>query len=176
MTVWLENMDNILVFIWWIILFILIFPLLMLIFYTSMLWIKRIKGIPGYILVSSKKSNEKKRIKIFIVLVLLHSVIAYFLFLNPFIISIRREYLTKTFKNWEIIKSNLLEDKNFVVIGKKDDFITFCEVEEKGDTLIINKKTLLAVQPQYIIDRKYKTFKNIEVIYRKEMVTSNKKG
>lgn len=176
MTVWLENMDNILVFIWWIILFILIFPLLMLIFYTSMLWIKRIKGIPGYILVSSKKSNEKKRIKIFIVLVLLHSVIAYFLFLNPFIISIRREYLTKTFKNWEIIKSNLLEDKNFVVIGKKDDFITFFEVEEKGDTLIINKKTLLAVQPQYIIDRKYKTFKNIEVIYRKEMVTSNKKG
>ena len=168
MTVWLENMDNILVFIWWIILFILIFPLLMLIFYTSMLWIKRIKGIPGYILVSSKKSNEKKRIKIFIVLVLLHSVIAYFLFLNPFIISIRREYLTKTFKNWEIIKSNLLEDKNFVVIGKKDDFITFFEVEEKGDTLIINKKTLLAVQPQYIIDRKYKTFKNIEVIYREE--------
>ena len=171
MTVWLENMDNILVFIWWIILFILIFPLLllMLIFYTSMLWIKRIKGIPGYILVSSKKSNEKKRIKIFIVLVLLHSVIAYFLFLNPFIISIRREYLTKTFKNWEIIKSNLLEDKNFVVIGKKDDFITFFEVEEKGDTLIINKKTLLAVQPQYIIDRKYKTFKNIEVIYREEI-------
>ena len=169
MTVWLENMDNILVFIWWIILFILIFPLLMLIFYTSMLWIKRIKGIPGYILVSSKKSNEKKRIKIFIVLVLLHSVIAYFLFLNPFIISIRREYLTKTFKNWEIIKSNLLKDKNFVVIGKKDDFITFFEVEEKGDTLIINKKTLLAVQPQYIIDRKYKTFKNIEVIYREEI-------
>ena len=169
MTVRLENMDNILVFIWWIILFILIFPLLMLIFYTSMLWIKRIKGIPGYILVSSKKSNEKKRIKIFIVLVLLHSVIAYFLFLNPFIISIRREYLTKTFKNWEIIKSNLLEDKNFVVIGKKDDFITFFEVEEKGDTLIINKKTLLAVQPQYIIDRKYKTFKNIEVIYREEI-------
>ena len=169
MTVWLENMDNILVFIWWIILFILIFPLLMLIFYTSMLWIKRIKRIPGYILVSSKKSNEKKRIKIFIVLVLLHSVIAYFLFLNPFIISIRREYLTKTFKNWEIIKSNLLEDKNFVVIGKKDDFITFFEVEEKGDTLIINKKTLLAVQPQYIIDRKYKTFKNIEVIYREEI-------
>ena len=169
MTVWLENMDNILVFIWWIILFILIFPLLMLIFYTSMLWIKRIKGIPGYILVSSKKSNEKKRIKIFIVLVLLRSVIAYFLFLNPFIISIRREYLTKTFKNWEIIKSNLLEDKNFVVIGKKDDFITFFEVEEKGDTLIINKKTLLAVQPQYIIDRKYKTFKNIEVIYREEI-------
>ena len=171
MTVGLENMDNILVFIWWIILFILIFPLLllMLIFYTSMLWIKRIKGIPGYILVSSKKSNEKKRIKIFIVLVLLHSVIAYFLFLNPFIISIRREYLTKTFKNWEIIKSNLLEDKNFVVIGKKDDFITFFEVEEKGDTLIINKKTLLAVQPQYIIDRKYKTFKNIEVIYREEI-------
>ena len=169
MTVWLENMDNILVFIWWIILFILIFPLLMLIFYTSMLWIKRIKGIPGYILVSSKKSNEKKRIEIFIVLVLLHSVIAYFLFLNPFIISIRREYLTKTFKNWEIIKSNLLEDKNFVVIGKKDDFITFFEVEEKGDTLIINKKTLLAVQPQYIIDRKYKTFKNIEVIYREEI-------
>ena len=168
MTVWLENMDNILVFIWWIILFILIFPLLMLIFYTSMLWIKRIKGIPGYILVSSKKSNEKKRIKIFIVLVLLHSVIAYFLFLNPFIISIRREYLTKTFKNWEIIKSNLLEDKNFVVIGKKDDFITFFEVEEKGDTLIINKKTLLAVQPQYITDRKYKTFKNIVVIYREE--------
>ena len=176
MTVWLENMDNILVFIWWIILFILIFPLLMLIFYTSMLWIKRIKGIPGYILASSKKSNEKKRIKIFIVLVLLHSIIAYFLFLNPFIISIRREYLTKTFKSWEIIKSNLLEDKNFVVIGKKDDFITFFEVEEKGDTLIINKKILLAVQPEYIIDRKYKTFKNIEVIYREEMVTSNKKG
>ena len=168
MTVWLENMDNILVFIWWIILFILIFPLLMLIFYTSMLWIKRIKGIPGYILVSSKKSNEKKRIKIFIVLVLLHSVIAYFLFLNPFIISIRREYLTKTFKNWEIIKSNLLENKNFVVIGKKDNFITFFEVEEKGDTLIINKKKLLAVQTQYITDRKYKTFKNIVVIYREE--------
>ena len=33
-------------------------------------------------------------------------------------------------------KSNLLGDKNFVVIGKKDDFITFFEVEEKEDTLI----------------------------------------
>ena len=145
--VWLESMDNILVFIWWIILFILIFPLLMLIFYTSMLWIKRIKKIPGYILVSSTKKV---------------------LFLNPFVISIRREYLIKTFKNWEIIKSNLLGDKNFVVIGKKDDFITFFEVEEKEDTLIINKKQLLAVQPQYITDRKYKTFKNIVVIYREE--------
>lgn len=102
------------------------------------------------------------------VLALFHSIIAYFLFLNPFIISIRREYLTKTFKNWEIIKSNLLENKNFVVIGKKDNFITFFEVEEKGDTLIINKKKLLAVQIQYITDRKYKTFKNIVVIYREE--------
>lgn len=38
MTAWIESIDdNILVFIWWIILFILIFPLLMLIFYTSML-------------------------------------------------------------------------------------------------------------------------------------------
>lgn len=72
------------------------------------------------------------------VLALFHSIIAYFLFLNPFIISIRREYLTKTFKNWEIIKSNLLGDKNFVVIGKKDDFITFFGVEEKEDTLVIN--------------------------------------
>ena len=116
------------------------------------------------------------------VLALFHSIIAYFLFLNPFIISIRREYLTKTFKNWEIIKSNLLGDKNFVVRGKKDDFITFFEVEEKEDTLVINKKQLLAVQPQYITDRKYKTFKNIEVIYREEiqkreeMVRSNKKS
>ena len=65
-------------------------------------------------------------------------------------------------------KSNLLENKNFVVIGKKDNFITFFEVEEKGDTLIINKKKLLAVQTQYITDRKYKTFKNIVVIYREE--------
>ena len=92
MTAWIESMDNILVFIWWIILFILIFPLLMLIFYTSMLWIKRIKKMPGYILVSStKKSNEKKRIKarikIFMVLVFFHSIIAYFLFLNPFFLA-----------------------------------------------------------------------------------------
>ena len=170
--IWLKSMDNILVFIWWIILFILIFPLLMLTFYIIVLWIKRIERIPGYILVSSSKKSDvkiKKRIKIFMVLALFHSIIAYFLFLNPFIISIRREYLTKTFKNWEIIKSNLLEDKNFVVIGKKDDFITFFEVEEKGDTLIINKKQLLAVQPQYITDRKYKTFKNIVVIYREDI-------
>ena len=167
MTVWLENMDNILVFIWWIILFILIFPLLMLIFYTSMLWIKRIKGIPGYILVSSKKSNEKKRIKIFIVLVLLHSVIAYFLFLNPFIISIRREYLTKTFKNWEIIKSNLLEDKNFVVIGKKDDFITFFEVEEKGEYYIIFKIVLNNFLERYFIKTYYETGPIFEVKYKR---------
>ena len=53
-------MDNILVFIWWIILFILIFPLLILIFYTSMLWIKKIKKMPGYILVSSTKKNKKQ--------------------------------------------------------------------------------------------------------------------
>ena len=115
----------------------------MLIFYIIMLWIKRIERIPGYILVSSSKESDvkkriKKRIKIFMVLALFHSIIAYFLFLNPFIISIRREYLTKTFKNWEIIKSNLLGDKNFVVIGKKDDFITFFGVEEKEDTLVIN--------------------------------------
>ena len=172
--VWLKSMDNILVFIWCITLLILIFPLLMLIFYIIMLWIKRIERIPGYILVSSSKESDvkkriKKRIKIFMVLVLFHSIIAYFLFLNPFIISIRREYLTKTFKNWEIIKSNLLEDKNFVVIGKKDEFITFFEVEEKEDTLVINKKQLLAVQPQYITDRKYKTFKNIVVIYREDI-------
>lgn len=32
-----------------------------------------------------------------------------------------------------------------------------------------NHEILLAVQPQYIIDRKYKTFKNIEVIYREEI-------
>ena len=31
------------------------------------------------------------------------------------------------------------------------------------------RKDMLAVQPQYIIDRKYKTFKNIEVIYREEI-------
>ena len=98
MTAWIESIDdNILVFIWWIILFILIFPLLMLIFYTSMLWIKRIKKIPGYILVSSTKKVTKKRIetriKIFMVLVFIHSIIAYFLFLNPFVISISREYL-----------------------------------------------------------------------------------
>lgn len=62
--VWLKSMDNILVFIWWITLFILIFPLLMLIFYIIVLWIKRIERISGYILVSSsKKSDVKKRIK-----------------------------------------------------------------------------------------------------------------
>ena len=167
MTAWIESIDdNILVFIWWIILFILIFPLLMLIFYTSMLWIKRIKKIPGYILVSSTKKVTKKRIetiiKIFMVLVLIHSIIAYFLFLNPFVISIRREYLIKTFKNWEIVK---FEDKSFAVVGKKGGFVTLFEVEEKEDTLIINKNELIGVLPQYITDRKYKTFKNIVVVY-----------
>lgn len=167
MTAWIESMDNILVFIWWIILFILIFPLLILIFYTSMLWIKKIKKMPGYILVSStKKSNEKKRIKarikIFMVLVFFHSIIAYFLFLNPFVISIRREYLIKTFKSWEIVK---FEDKSFAVVGKKGSFVTLFEVEEKEDTLIINKNEFIGVFPKYITDRKYKTFKNIVVVY-----------
>ena len=167
MTAWIESIDdNILVFIWWIILFILIFPLLMLIFYTSMLWIKRIKKIPGYILVSSTKKVTKKRIetriKIFMILVFIHSIIAYFLFLNPFVISIRREYLIKTFKNWEIVK---IEDKSFAVVGKTGGFVTLFEVEEKEDTLIINKNELIGVLPQYITDRKYKTFKNIVVVY-----------
>lgn len=46
--IWLKSMDNILVFIWWITLFILIFPLLMLTFYIIVLWIKRTERIPGY--------------------------------------------------------------------------------------------------------------------------------
>ena len=47
-------------------------------------------------------------------------------------------------------KSNLLGDKNFIVIGKKDDFITFFRLKK-------------------ITDRKYKTFKNIVVIYREDI-------
>lgn len=96
------------------------------------------------------------------ILVFIHSIIAYFLFLNPFVISIRREYLIKTFKNWEIVK---FEDKSFAVVGKKGGFVTLFEVEEKEDTLIINKNELIGVLPQYITDRKYKTFKNIVVVY-----------
>ena len=160
--IWLESIENILVVMWWIGLFILIYPLLMLVFYIVMLLIKMIKRKKWnlvYDLISgTKKSDEEKtiksRIKSFIFLTLFHSIIAYSLF------------LTKTFKDWEIIK---YEDKTYAVIGKTKiydiDFITLFEVEEKEDTLVINKNNWLGVQPKYIIDRKYKTFKNIVVTY-----------
>lgn len=172
--IWLESIENILVVMWWIGLFILIYPLLMLVFYIVMLLIKIIKRKKRnlvYDLISgTKKSDEEKtiksRIKSFIFLTLFHSIIAYSLFLTSIGVSIRREYLTKTFKDWEIIK---YEDKTYAVIGKTKiydiDFITLFEVEEKEDTLVINKNNWLGVQPKYIIDRKYKTFKNIVVTY-----------
>ena len=40
---------------------------------------------------------------------------------------------------------------SFKEFTRKMKLLTNFEVEEKRDTLIINKKTLLAVQPQYII-------------------------
>lgn len=170
----LESIENILVVMWWIGLFILIYPLLMLVFYIIMLLIKMIKRKKQnlvYDLVSgTKKGDEEKtiktRIKSFIFLTLFHSIVAYFLFLTSIGVSIRREYLTKTFKDWEIIK---YENKTYAVIGKTKiysvDFVTLFEVEEKEDTLVINKHNWLGVQPKYIIDRKYKTFKNIVVTY-----------
>ena len=51
--------------------------------------------------------------------------------------------------------------------GKEETFevIGVFEVEEKEDTLIINKNEFIGVFPKYITDRKYKTFKNIVVVY-----------
>lgn len=150
--VWIDSLESILVFVGWLVLCVIILnPIIIICLYKVEKF--RIKF-------NLSKDGTIKSVILWTIYALIVIFLVFFVEKGEYY---RRLYFTKAFKRWEIVKIEG-EDKSYAVIGTNKYFVDVFEIEEKGDALVINKDAQYGYNPDYILEKSYKTFEDIRVV------------
>ena len=152
--VWIDGLENILVFVGWVFLCVIILnPIIVVCLYKVEKF--RIKF-------NLSKEGTIKSVILWTIYALIVIFLVFFVEKGEYY---RRLYFTKAFKKWEIVKIEG-EGKSYAVIGIGADkyFVEVFEIEEKGNMLIIDKDKQYGFNPDYISERNYRSFEDIKVV------------
>ena len=150
--VWIDSLENILVFVGWMFLCVIVLnPIIIICLYKVEKF--RIKF-------KLSKEGTIKSVILWTIYALMVIFLVFFVEKGEYY---RRLYFTKAFKKWEIVKIEG-EDKSYAVIGTDNYFIDVFEIEEKENRLIIDKDKQYGFNPNYISERSYRSFEDIKVV------------